>query len=159
RPWSLHRGLARQQPPRAAERAVRKSAVAFHRWTTRCHCSLGQAAALLRLAPRTLAAWELAWRCHRLHPQPPGRPQRRAPRLLRHDAPPAPPSPGPTCGLPTPQGLCPSVPRQELADLLRRFRRVYLRDHKLLVHVLHWHRPGAVWAVDFCDAPTPIEGH
>ena len=27
-----------------------------------------------------------------------------------------------------------------------------------LLHVLHWHRPGAVWAMDHTEPPTPIDG-
>jgi transposase InsO family protein len=158
RPWSLRRGLGAQGPHRAVEHGVRKSALVFRRWTAAYGLPRWRAAELLRLSPRTLGDWELAWLRDRLQPQPRGRPQRRAPRLLRNEIIKVLRSLGPNGGLPTLQGLFPEVARAELADLRQRFRRVYLRDHQLLVYVLHWQQPGAVWAVDFCDAPAPIEG-
>jgi transposase InsO family protein len=48
--------------------------------------------------------------------------------------------------------------RRELRDLLRRYRRVLRRRRRLLLRVLHWTRPGAVWAIDFAEPPLPIEG-
>jgi transposase InsO family protein len=158
KPWSLRRGLGAQHASRAVEHGVRKSALVFRRWTAAHGLPRWRTADLLRLSPRTLGDWELAWLRDRLQPQPRGRPQRRAPRLLRNDIIDVLRNLGPAIGLTTLQGFFPDLARQELADLIRRFRRVYLRDHQLLVHVLHWHRPGAVWAVDFSDAPAPIEG-
>jgi hypothetical protein len=54
--------------------------------------------------------------------------------------------------------LCPEMARREIQDFLRRYRRVYKRRHRLLVRVLHWHRTGAVWAVDFAEPPWPVDG-
>jgi transposase InsO family protein len=48
--------------------------------------------------------------------------------------------------------------RREVADLLRRYRRVWRRKRRLLVRSLEWTRPGAVWAIDFSEPPGPIEG-
>jgi transposase InsO family protein len=158
KPWSLRRGLGAQHASRAVEHGVRKSALVFRRWTAAQGLPRWRTADLLRLSPRTLGDWELAWLRDRLQPRPRGRPQRRATRVLRNDIIAVLRNLSPAVGLPTLQGFFPEVARQELADLLRRFRRVYLRDHQLLAHVLHWHRPGAVWAVDFSDAPAPIEG-
>src|SRR5262249_49501299 len=56
---------------------------------------------------------------------------------------------GPRTGLPTFLALCPEMARGEMQDLLRRYRRVWKRKHRLPVRVLHWHRAGAVWAADF----------
>src|SRR5262245_49072363 len=85
KPWSLRRGLGQQHSSRAVEHGVRKSALAFRRWTTAYGLSRWRAAELLRLSPRTLGDWDLAWLRNRLQPQPRGRPQRRAPRLLRNE--------------------------------------------------------------------------
>jgi transposase InsO family protein len=65
---------------------------------------------------------------------------------------------GPRVGVPTLQALCPGMARREVADLLRRYRRVWRRKRRVLLRVLHWTRPGAVWAVDFAEPPRPIEG-
>jgi len=48
--------------------------------------------------------------------------------------------------------------RRELQDLLRRYRRVWRRRHRLLARVLHWQRPGTVWAMDFAEPPAPVDG-
>jgi transposase InsO family protein len=48
--------------------------------------------------------------------------------------------------------------RAELEDLLRRWRRVWRLRHQGVVHVLEWTTPGAVWAMDFAQAPAPIDG-
>jgi hypothetical protein len=48
--------------------------------------------------------------------------------------------------------------RREVADLLRRYRRVWRRRHRRLSRTLHWSRPGTVWAVDFAEPPLPLEG-
>jgi len=48
--------------------------------------------------------------------------------------------------------------RREIQDLLRRYRRVWKRRHRILLHVLHWQRPGAVWATDFAEPPLPVDG-
>src|SRR5262249_13494872 len=51
----------------------------------------------------------------------------------------------------------PDLPRAELADLLRRYRRVWVRRHAQALHVLHWPRPGTVWAIDYAEPPQPLE--
>jgi hypothetical protein len=57
-------------------------------------------------------------------------------------------------------GQFPDLPRAELADLLRRYRRVWVRRQPQLVHVLHWQQPGTVWAIDYARPPLPLaEGY
>ena len=48
--------------------------------------------------------------------------------------------------------------RAELEDLLRRYRRLYARKHKVCLHLLRWHKPGTIWAMDFCQPPLPVDG-
>jgi transposase InsO family protein len=62
-------------------------------------------------------------------------------------------------GVPTLQALCPGLARRETADLLRRYRRVWRRRHRLLSRVLRWTQPGTVWAIDFAEPPLPIDGY
>jgi hypothetical protein len=65
---------------------------------------------------------------------------------------------GPALGLPTLRACFPALCRAELDDLLRRYRRLCrLRYHETL-YVLHWTRPGSVWAIDFTEAPRPVDG-
>src|SRR5260370_12020073 len=50
------------------------------------------------------------------------------------------------------------MPRAELEDLVKRYRRVWRRRHQYAPYSLHWQRSGAVWAMDFSEPPQPIEG-
>jgi hypothetical protein len=61
-------------------------------------------------------------------------------------------------GVPTLQAHFPGIARGELADLRRRFRRIYRRRNRRLLHALRWDRPGAVWAIDYAEPPSPVEG-
>ena len=65
---------------------------------------------------------------------------------------------GPRTGLATLRAACPTLARGELQNLQRRFRRLWRRNHRRLLRVLHWHRPGTVWAMDHTDPPGPIDG-
>ena len=65
---------------------------------------------------------------------------------------------GPATGLPTLRDCFPALARAELADLLRRYRRVWKKLNTQLLHRLRWPIPGRVWAMDFADAPRPIDG-
>lgn len=49
----------------------------------------------------------------------------------------------------------PHAARRELADVLRRYRYWARRTE---IHRLHWTNIGAVWAIDFTEAPSPIDG-
>jgi transposase InsO family protein len=51
-----------------------------------------------------------------------------------------------------------AIARAELADLRRRFRRIYRRRNRRLLHALRWDRPGAVWAIDYAEPPSLVEG-
>jgi transposase InsO family protein len=54
--------------------------------------------------------------------------------------------------------LCPELARREIQDLLRRYRTLWRLRHRLVLRVLHWQRPGSVWAVDFSEPPAPVDG-
>jgi transposase InsO family protein len=49
------------------------------------------------------------------------------------------------------------MPRAELEDMARRYRNVYRRKNRALIHVLRWLKPGTVWAMDYADPPLPID--
>ena len=65
---------------------------------------------------------------------------------------------GPGVGLPTLKECFPDMLRAEQEDLLRRYRRVWRERHRVPLRVLHWAEPGRVWAIDFAEAPTLLDG-
>jgi transposase InsO family protein len=65
---------------------------------------------------------------------------------------------GPRLGLPSLQESCPETPWSLLAYLQTEYRRQFQQDHQLVVEALHWHRPGAVWAIDHSKPPQPVDG-
>jgi len=151
------RGAAGQRKRREIERAVRCAAVTFSRWAARHGLNLRQAASFLEIAPRTLARWQQSWQQARLRTQTRGRPSHRSSRAVRNRLLALLDLLGPRTGLPTLLALCPEMARGELQDVLRRYRRVWKRKHRLPVRVLHWHRAGAVWAADFAEPPLAVD--
>jgi hypothetical protein len=65
---------------------------------------------------------------------------------------------GPSVGTPLLQAAFPTMPRSELKDMLRRYRRVWQYQNQRLIHRLRWHHPGTVWAVDHLQPERPIDG-
>jgi transposase InsO family protein len=61
-------------------------------------------------------------------------------------------------GLPTLRELFPFVSRSELVELQRWHIRSSRRGRRRLIHALRWTRAGSVWAMDFSDPPTAIDG-
>jgi transposase InsO family protein len=112
------------------------------------------AAQRLCVSPRTLAHWMMLD-----HGCPArGRPCKESPALRRlevleyiHEF-------GPLIGSPTLRLTFPNVPRCELIDLQRQYRQYYVKNHRLSIEELTWHRVGAVWAIDHSEAPTLIDG-
>jgi transposase InsO family protein len=150
------RGWAGQRTQRLLEQTVRANVADFALWTAELGWTLEQTANVLHLTPRTLRHWQQQAQVEL--PLPLGRPIRRAPvhernaviELLDHL--------GPATGIPTLRACFPTMARAELADLLRRYRRVYQRRHQEAQRVLHWTVPGSVWAMDFSEADHPIDG-
>jgi len=150
-------GLATQRTHRTVERNLRIAVIAFRRWTKRLGLPRQSAANHLGLSTRTLAYWEHHWNTDRIRVIPRGRPLERSDRLIRNSVIDTIHSLGPWIGVPTLEHFFPLEPRRQLENLLARFRRVYQEKHQVLVHILHWHRPGTVWAIDYTDPPTPID--
>lgn len=65
---------------------------------------------------------------------------------------------GPHVGLPTLRRLIPDLSRGALREMQHRYRYAFRRKSGLLLRVLRWNRPGAVWAIDFAEPPLPIDG-
>src|SRR5262249_41693966 len=131
---------------------------AFDQWAEEQGWTLPEVAGQLHLTARTLRQW--------LHdsqrPGPPvhplGRPLARPPVAVRNSVIAWLGEAGPAVGLPSLRQGCPGLAGAELEDLLRRYRRVWRRRHQQALHVLDWPVAGAVWAMDFAQAPLPVEG-
>ena len=117
-----------------------------------------QIADLLCVAGRTLRQW-----CRELLHwlKPPaliGRPVVRSPRVCRNQVIDLLDELGPGVGVPTLRECFPAMRRAELANLLRRYRRVWRQRNREPLRVLHWSVPGRVWAIDFTETPNRIDG-
>jgi len=149
------RGSRWQGPLRQREQALRVHVAELCDWAQTQGHRQDDLAARLGLAPRTLRAWAqlTVVETARL-----GRPVLRSPCTERNAVIALLDECGPRLGVPTLQDCFPHLPRAELADLVRRYRRLWRRRYQQCLHVLHWQRVGAVWAMDFAEAPTPIDG-
>jgi transposase InsO family protein len=65
---------------------------------------------------------------------------------------------GPHLGVLALRECFPAMSRSELTDLLRRYRRVWRKRHRVPLRVLTWLVPGRVWAIDFTGPRPAIEG-
>jgi transposase InsO family protein len=147
-----------QHERRDLERRVRLDVLDFRHFAAEQGLTRLEAAAWLGISARTLRQWEYNYAHARLSALPLGRPIERAPVAARNAVIAWLDDIGPGIGLPTLQGHFPELARAELADLLKRYRRVWLKRHERSLAVLHWERPGAVWAMDFATAPVLIDG-
>jgi transposase InsO family protein len=48
--------------------------------------------------------------------------------------------------------------RGEVQNIQARFRRIWKKNHRRLLHVLHWHHPGTVWAMDHTEPARLVDG-
>jgi transposase InsO family protein len=158
RPRAPRRDPAHQRQQRQCEQQVRTEAAVLARiWQDQGvpACDIAQ---LLDCPARTLRHWQRQWLAGRLQARPLGRPHLRCTLeesrqvigfLHGH---------GPWVGMPTLQGEFAGLPAAELRDLLWVFRHLWINQHPRLRCLLHWHRPGAAWAMDFSKAPCLIDG-
>ena len=154
----LQRGWPAQRQRREAERDARCRAVDFDGWAGRLGVGHDGAAAAIGVARGTLAFWRHRLCKDGLEGGSLGRPCRRSPLALRNAAIDLMDSEGPWIGLPALRDAFPQMARGELTNLQLRFRRVWRLDNRYFGHVLHWHHPGSVWAMDHVDPPQPIDG-
>ncbi len=153
----FQRGLPVQRERRAAERDARTMAVACHRWLRSRGLSLVESAERVGVAPRTLAHWDHRWKHDRLALRGRGRPCRRSDRECRNAVIELMATAGPSLGLPTIKAHFRNMPRGEIVNLQRRFRRVYHKREYRFLRRLHWQQPGTVWAIDHAEPPQMID--
>lgn len=141
---------------RNAERAVRRATVAWSRAMP--GISYAEKASRLHLSARTLRTWVKGWREDGLAPRQRGRPADRADAddvarmlgllwVL-----------GPSTGWDTLSPYFEHVSRNELRGLLKRARKLWKRLSRRGCLALKWEVAGTVWAMDFTDPPSPVEG-
>jgi transposase InsO family protein len=155
------RGFAGQRRQREREHFLRSHIVTFQEALGDLGTSRAETAELLNLSPRTLRHWQQD--AHRdgfavLGEHALGRPCQRSSRTQRNEVIALLDELGPALGVPGLRDSFPGMARAELADLLRRYRRVWRLRHRQPLHILHWQVPGVVWAADFAEAPQPIDG-
>jgi hypothetical protein len=155
-PAGRRRGSVWQGPHRRLEQQVHRDVLDFCAWAADLGLTRQEATARLGLAARTVRAWA-AGPLPDGPAIPRGRAVLRSPREQRAQVLELLDSVGPGLGLPSLQGHFAAMPRAELRDLLRRYRRVWVHRHHQALHVLHWHQPGRVWAIDFAEPPLPLE--
>lgn len=141
---------------RNAERAVRRATVAWSRAMP--GLSYPEKAARLHLGSHTLRSWVRGWRENGLAPRPRGRRVRGADnddvaRLLGLLW-----VLGPSTGHGTLAPYFEHVSRRELKALIARARKLWKRLSRRGCLALNWEVAGTVWAMDFTDPPSPVEG-
>jgi transposase InsO family protein len=156
-PSARRRGSAWRQPRRRLEQQVRREGAAFRQWVTVHGLNRVEAAACLGIAARTLRAWEERLRAPAPAVPARGRPVLRSARPARAAVLELLEVVGPGAGLAVLTGQFPDLPKAELGDLLKRYRRAWVRRHPQPLHVLHWQQPGSVWAIDYARPPLPLE--
>ena len=117
-----------------------------------------EAADFLQMSTRTLRHWRQHFRVTALPLHALGRPVLRSSRQQRNEVIDLLRLLGPHTSLATLRGCFADIPRAELDNLLARYRRVWRQRYQEAGHVLHWTTPGAVWAIDFTEAPQAIDG-
>jgi hypothetical protein len=150
-------GPAGQQPRRALEQIVRRRAVACAERLTEAGRSHVEAAQRLGVKPRTLRCWREACRAETPLPLL-GRPLTQVEPAQRHIVTSWLEQVGPGVGVPTLRLQFPGLARAALADLVTDYRGRWRAENRRSLHVLHWLRPGSVWAMDFAQAPCLIDG-
>jgi transposase InsO family protein len=157
-PDRRRRGLKRQRRARDAERTARLSTVAFARWLCRRGSTRRVVAGRLSMSASALSRWLRRWGENRMELCPRGRPPEDVDRDTRAGILSVFSLMGSHATLTALRDRFPSVARGALENLLERCRRVYRRRSRWLLHTLRWTRPGTVWAMDFTEAPEPIDG-
>jgi transposase InsO family protein len=155
---SRKRGWPAQQCRREAERDARCHAVDFGQRAAAQGVTQREAARQIGLAPGTLAFWEHRWQEDGLAARPLGRPCHRSDAKLRNQAIDFMRYVGGGVSASAVQDAFPNLARREAENLRNRFRHLWKLDNQRAIHVLHWHHPGAVWAMDHSQPTRAIDG-
>lgn len=155
---SWKRGWPAQRERREAERDARRHTVDFDCWAGQLGLRHDDAAEALGLAPGTLAYWQHRWQYDDLAAHPLGRPCDRSDPRMRNEAIGLMRGVGRRISVAAVQTTFPELARREVQSLHARFRGHCRQQGQRLLHVLHWHRSGAVWAMDHVQPSQAING-
>jgi transposase InsO family protein len=156
-PSSPGRNSAHQQDRRQEEHLTRRRVATVSERLVAGGLPWSQVANWLHLPLRTLGSWRHDLDCIG-PPRLLGRPLLRSSRDRRNEVIHLLDEIGPHLGVPTLREHFPTMCRAELADLVQRYRAVWRERHRQPLRILHWTTPGRVWAIDFAEAPAPIDG-
>jgi transposase InsO family protein len=140
------------------QQAIRRQAVHLHQCLAEQGRTCAYSATRLGVPVRTLRQWDQTFRQDHQRLPTLGRPKRAATSVQRAEVFRLLSDRGPGLGLPTVRSHCPGATRAELGEIVAFYRRWWQEQNQVWRHRLHWHRPGAVWAMDFTEPPTPIDG-
>jgi transposase InsO family protein len=146
-----------QPAQRALEHRTRRRAVAVASALAELGYDRVEAARRLGLADRTLRQWEYDLDAEPTSIPAFGRPQADAGAEQQQAVVGLLNQRGPGLSVATLREHFPAIARNELTDLLHCYRQVWRSQHRRAPHVLRWLRPGTVWAMDFAEAPHPID--
>lgn len=147
-----------QAERRALERQVRLRALELVDRLADIGIGLEEAAIRLGIGARTMRHWDLMLRQRddaiALLGRPPadsGAAQQQA--VLDHLQ-----NNGAGVSVPALRVQFPDMARAELDRLVKGYRGQWRAENRRSLHVLHWQRPGTVWAMDFAKVPSLIDG-
>jgi len=147
-----------QRQGRALQRQVRQRALEVTDRLAEAGVGLEEAAQRLGVTARTLRHWEQHLRQPGAAVALLGRPRADAgsdqqQAVLAHLQ-----TVGAGVSVPALRGQFPDLARAELDELAKCYRALWQAQHARDLHVLHWLRPGASWAMDFAHAPVLSDG-
>ena len=150
----VRRGESRQRRARRAEQTARARVAELGQHLAQSGWQWYRVAGWLQVTDRTLRRW-----CRdEVFARPLGRPVHRSPRDARNAVIHFLDEHGPHVGVPTLRQCFPAISRAELTDLIKRYRWVWRRRHRVPLRVLNWSMVGSVWAIDFTGPRAAIEG-
>ena len=151
-------GPAPQRLDRGCERSARRTAVLLRRGARRLGYATNQVALAVGIPQRTLSEWEQRWREDHLEARARGRPAHPSDIDKRNTLIDAVRHAGPHVGVATYQSQFPDMPRREVQDIVRRYKRLAGLRCRIAMNRLRWTTPGTVWAMDHTQPPALIDG-
>lgn len=151
-----------QMERRRAEHDVKCRAIAFSRLVDKCKARGGScrhdAAGYLSMRRQCLNNWRREWGKRELVPHRRGRPKTDSGRDAHEKALELLEQIGPSLSLATLRSLVPELGRNEAGRILAEFRKACRNELRAEIYALRWKRPGAVWAMDHMESPSPVDG-
>jgi transposase InsO family protein len=132
--------------------------VTLARWLVPRGLTRRDVAQRIGVSTSALSRWIRRWREDRMELRARGRPVEDVDESVRAELLSVFSLLGPHATLAVVRDLFPDVARGQLENLLERCRSAYRSRRRWLVNTLRWTRPGAVWAMDFAEAPARIDG-